>query len=377
MTGANCFRLCSGAPAFLAALRDDLAACRSTLWVQFSTFEGDSSGEQIAALLMEQAAAGVSVRLVLDHYSDFVADDVLPVHLTRRSDLRAERERTRALLDRMVAGGIQLRRTAPLGSMARYMLFRDHKKLIVIDGRVAYVGGINVSDHNFAWNDFMVRVEGPVVGDLVGDFVSTWQGRRLRLIGPPVPGDYVVNQTAGRPAVLDETLRLVDGARDTIFLETPSLLGHRIERALLDAADRGVCITVVVPAQHNRWIFRVWSRKTMLEIRHPNITVHGYRGCGAMTHAKLLIVDGRRAAVGSANLFALEAMTQKELCLFTDDASLLAELRGQAAIDTLHSAPLAPPRSSVGRFSYSVLEVAVDAWTRRLLRKPEWRRDYA
>ena len=151
MTGANCFRLCSGAPAFLAALRDDLAACRSTLWVQFSTFEGDSSGEQIAALLMEQAAAGVSVRLVLDHYSDFVADDVLPVHLTRRSDLRAERERTRALLDRMVAGGIQLRRTAPLGSMARYMLFRDHKKLIVIDGRIAYVGGINVSDHNFAW----------------------------------------------------------------------------------------------------------------------------------------------------------------------------------------------------------------------------------
>jgi hypothetical protein len=96
-----------------------------------------------------------------------------------------------------------------------------------------------------------------------------------------------------------------------------------------------------------------------------------------MTHAKLLIVDDRRAAVGSANLFALEAMTQKELCLFTDDVVLVEQLRGQAAIDALHSAPLAPPRSSVGRVSYSVLELVVDAWTRRLLRKPEWRNGYA
>ena len=108
-----------------------------------------------------------------------------------------------------------------------------------------------------------------------------------------------------------------------------------------------------------------------------NIAVHGYRGCGAMTHVKLLIVDDARAVVGSANLFALEAMTQKELCLFTDDSALVEELREQAAIDTLHSAPLAAPRTSVGRFSYSVLELAVDAWTRRLLRKPAWRSGYA
>jgi cardiolipin synthase len=377
VTHANCFRLCSGASAFLAALRDDLRACRTSLCVQFSTFEGDASGEEFAMLLMEQASRGVGVRLVLDHYSDFVADDVLPVHVVRRSDLRAERTRTRALLDRMVAAGIELRRTAPLGPMARYMLYRDHKKLVIVDGHVAYLGGINVSDHNFAWNDFMVRVEGPVVDDLARDFASTWYGRRTRIAAPPSAGDYIVNQAAGRPAVLDETLRLVDGARESIFLETPSLLGHRIERALLDAADRGVRVTVVVPAQHNRWIFRVWSRKTTLEIRHPNITVHGYRGCGAMTHAKLLIVDDRRAAIGSANLFALEAMTQKELCLFTDDEALVKELRDQAAADARRSSPLDPPRSTVGRFTYSVLELAVDAWTRRLLRKPAWRNTYA
>jgi hypothetical protein len=70
-------------------------------------------------------------------------------------------------------------------------------------------------------------------------------------------------------------------------------------------------------------------------------------------------------------------MTQKELCLFTDDCALVEELRSQAAVDALHSEPLAPPRSSVGRLSYSVLELTVDAWTRRLLRKPEWRNGYA
>src|SRR5687767_2344767 len=100
----------------------------------------------------------------------------------------------------------------------------------------------------------------------------------------------------------------------------------------------------------------------MLEIRHPDLTVHGHLGCGAMTHAKLLIVDDERAAIGSANLFALEAMTQKEVCLFTDDTILLEQLRDQAVVDTLQSAPLDPPRSSIGRLSYSVLELVVDAW---------------
>jgi cardiolipin synthase len=370
----NRYRLCVGSGEFVAALRDALRDCRSTLWVQFSTFEGDTSGEQLAAMLLEHAARGVDVRLMVDCYTDVIVNDIVPFLVHRRRELRGERARTAALLQRLARGGVAVRRTAPAGRFGRYILFRDHRKMVVIDGTTAFVGGLNVSDHNYGWHDFMVRVDGPLVEDVAADFAATWDGRTAPLHRSQ-DGDFVLNHTPARPSIADEIVRMVESAERSIVVESPSLLGGPLERALAAAAARGVDVTLVAPARHNRWIFRRWVRATHRHLARAGVRTYGYRGTAGMTHAKLLIADDR-ATFGSYNFFELEALTQRELNVFTGDPALVSALRVLVAGDVGESEPLAVPRSMSGVSSYRLVARLVAAWTRRLLRDPGWTARY-
>ena len=374
---SNAYALCEGAPAFVASLREELPRCRVTLFAQFMTFEGDASGEEFADLLLERARAGVDVRLILDHYVDVIANDILPIRLGRRRELQAERSSTSVLLERLSAGGVRVQRTAPPGVLWRFLLYRNHKKMVVLDDAVAFVGGINVSDHNYAWNDFMVKVTGPLAADMARDFRTTWDGATVELAAPSSDADFVLNHSPGRPSISDEVARLVRAATTSIAIESPSLLGGALEELLVDVARRGVAVTVVAPARHNRSIFRVWIRATISRLVRAGVTVYGYRGSDEMTHAKLLIVDDEVATFGSFNFFELEGLTQKELNVFTRDPAIITDLRRLMDRDTAASTVMTPPRTTFGRFTYTIVERGFARWTRRLLENPEWRATYS
>ncbi len=373
----NHFRVLVGAGAFLEDLRAALPGCEHSLYAQFMTYEGDASGQAFSDLLAGCAARGVDVRLMVDGYTDVVLNDVYPFLLHRLRAVNGERARTRALLEGLPARGVLVKRTAPPGRWGRYMLYRNHKKMVVLDERIAYVGGINISDHNYQWHDFMVRIEGPLVRDVARDFCSTWQGATVPLNAPADPvGDAVVNQCAGRYAIFEEILRLIEGAQRSIVIESPYLLGDRIERALRNAAERGVQVTVILPARSNKLAYRLWVRALLRRLDHPNAAVYGFGGNGGMTHAKLLMVDGQRATFGSYNMIELEGLTQKELNVFSSDPALIAQLERLVADDLAQSERLPVPRRAWGRFSFRVLVLLFDWWTRRLLRDPAWKAIY-
>ena len=366
----------TGGPAFLDAVRADLATCQSVLRVQFSTFEGDTAGQALAALLLERAAAGVAVQVILDGYTDVVADDVYPLTFSRRRKVRAERERTAELLARLVAGGVAVMRVAPAGRLYRYVLFRDHKKVVIIDDRIGYTGGINISEHNFAWHDFMVRLTGPVVEDLVADFTSTWSGATVSLTERRRDRDYALNQAPGRPTILTAALDLVEGAQRSIVLQSPYLCGDHVEQALLAAARRGVQVQILGPARPNHVHNRVWARKLRRRLHGPNIEVLGYGRGDGMLHAKMLIVDDTVAVFGSMNFQEIEALTQKELNVFTRDAALVAELCAHAVADAAASTPAARPATAFGWWTYRTLYWFFLTWTKRLVIRPHWRAVY-
>lgn len=369
-------RVLVGGRMFADALREDAASCRRWLRVQFSTFEGDAPGQALAETLLDRVAAGVEVQMILDGYSDVIADDVYPFAVRGRDALRTERRRTAELLARLEAAGVAIKRVAPPGRFARFILHRDHKKMVIVDDRVAYVGGINVSEHNFAWHDFMVRLEGPVLSDVVADFTSTWAGRTVALTRRREDRAFALNQCAGRPTVLEATIELVDGARRSIVLESPYLCGERIEGAILAAAERGVQVTLVTPWRPNHLHNRLWVRKLRRRLHHGNIRLLGYPGVDGMTHAKLLIVDDAVATFGSLNFQEIEALTQKELNVFTREPGLVAELGALAAADAEASRPVPRPRSAFGWWTYRLLHSVVRRWTGRLLRRPAWRASY-
>jgi cardiolipin synthase len=365
-----------GAEAFVDALRADIATCTRSLRVQFSTFEGDEAGRVFADLLLDRVHAGVEVQMILDGYSDVIADDVYPFSIRGRKVLTTERRRRTELLHRLEGGGVTIRRVNPAGRCHRYLLFRDHKKMVILDDASAYVGGLNVSEHNYAWHDFMVRVEGPVIDDLVADFTSTWAGQTIALTQRRDHGDYVLNHSPGRATVLDAALDLIARARHRIVMESPYLCGDRIETALLSAAERGVTVLLVTPLRPNHLHNRVWVRKLRRRLRHANIEVMGYPGSDGMTHAKLLVVDHDIASFGSMNYQEIEALAQKELNVFTRNPALVAELTALAVADAAASRPVPTPSNAFGWFTYRCINRLVRFWTGRLLRRPAWRETY-
>jgi len=372
----NQFTLLTGAGAFMEELTRTLEGEHSHLYAQFMTFEGDATGEAFARLLARQAARGADVRLMVDAYSDVVLSDVWPVVLHRQREVAAERAKTHALFDRLRAQGVAVKRTAPLGALGRFALYRNHKKMVVLDERIAFVGGINISDHNYDWHDFMVKIEGPLAATLAHDFRSTWDGRTVTLATPRPGEDFVLNQCAGRYSVFEEILRMIDRAQHTIVIESPYLLGNRIERALRAAAERGVRISLILPARSNKLLYRRWMRVLLRRLDHPNVTVYGFGGSGGMTHAKLIVVDEQWASFGSLNMIELEGLTQKELNVFSSSADLIGQLRTLTARDIAQAVPVPAPRVVIGRPLYNLLYRFFRWWTRRLTRSADWKALY-
>ena len=372
----NRFTLLVGASAFMDELARTLDDEHSRLYAQFMTYEGDATGEAFGALLAQQAQRGADVRLMVDAYSDIILSDVWPVLLHRQGEVAAERAKTYALFDRLRAQGVRVKRTAPLGPLGIYVLFRNHKKMVVIDDRIAFVGGINVSDHNYNWHDFMVKIEGPLASALAHDFRSTWDGQTAPLATPCPGEDFVLNQCPGRYSIYEEILRMIDRAQRTIVIESPYLLGDRIERALRAAAERGVRVSLILPARSNKLLYRRWVRVLLRRLDHPNITVYGFTGCGGMTHAKLVLVDDQWASFGSLNMIELEGLTQKELNVFSSNPDLIAQLQTLIARDIAQSDPVPVPPHAAARPLFTVLVRFSDWWTRRLLRRADWKARY-
>lgn len=376
MLVTNRFTLLAGAGAFMDELARTLQGDHARLYAQFMTFEGDATGQAFADMLAQQAARGADVRLMVDAYSDVILSDVWPVLIHRQGEVAAERARTHALFDRLRAQGAGVKRTAPPGALGRYLLYRDHKKMVVLDDRIAFVGGINISDHNYGWHDFMVKIEGPLAATLAHDFRTTWDGRTAPLATPCPGADFALNQCAGRYSIFEEILRMIGRAQRTIVIESPYLLGDHIERALRAAAERGVRVALILPGRSNKLLYRRWVRVLRRRLDHPHVTVWGFRGCGGMTHAKLILVDDQWASFGSLNMIELEGLTQKELNVFSSSPDLIAQLQALIARDLAQAAPLPAPRFVAGRPLYTVLYHFFRWWTRRLIRDADWKARY-
>lgn len=372
----NTFKVLVGADAFTGELARALETCRRSLYAQFMTYEGDRSGSAFSEQLASKAAAGLDVRLMVDCYSDVVLSDVYPFLLHRQGAVRRERAHTLALFEHLRAQGVGVRRTAPPGRLGQFMLYRNHKKMIVLDESCAFVGGINISDHNFAWHDFMVKIEGPLVSDLALDFRSTWDGQTAPLDHAAPGGDFVLNQCAGRYPIFEQIVEMIGQAEHTVVIESPYLLGDRIEQAIFAAAQRGVRVTIITPYASNKLIYRVWVRTLRRRLAHSNVSFYGYQGNGGMTHAKLIIVDDRWASFGSFNMIELEGLTQKELNIFSSSSDLIAQLNALVTQDLSAAMPLPTPRFAPGRFTYRGLYLLVRWWTRRLLQHPDWKAVY-
>ena len=313
-------RLCLGGAEFWEHLERDIRAARDYVYVQTLSFEGDAAGLGLAGALL--ACAAPRKRIVVDAVTKYLINDRFIGLPAARLDAVLQREvaATGEMCDRLDRGGVPVRFSWPVGRRFHRLVVRNHKKLIAIDDRIAYLGGINFSDHNFAWHDFMIRIESPgIAAFLREDFEHTWRGDD-RAAAAEIDGDEImVGEGRGNSGLRDAVSRALDRATDRIVVQCP-YVSEPFWSALGRAHRRGVHVTVMMPEEHNRAVMK-WG--TLDASRREGFEVLMLPG--PMTHAKVMRIDDV-LVLGSANFDYVSFRIQPEVVLITSAPGLVREI---------------------------------------------------
>jgi len=309
------FELLVGSAAFWARARADMTAARRRLLVQAMTFEGDEAGLGVAGAIGQSAAA--DRRVLVDDYTRHVINDRF-LALSRDPAIMAEAASTWAMLDRLQDSGAGVRLTNPVGRNPLRYATRNHKKLLVIDD-AAWIGGINFSDHNFAWHDMMVRIEHPAVADwAAAEFERDWTGQTATSNAAVGGVDLLSLDGSANEAGFAPLLEVFAGATRSIEVVSAYPTFPFVD-ALAEVAARGVPVRLYTPRPNNKPVIRDYlmgvAKASGLDIRLTPM----------MTHAKAALIDGAALVVGSSNFDFVSHRANAEYVATIRDPGLIAQ----------------------------------------------------
>jgi len=284
-------------PAMLEAIR----GAQTTITMETYIYWSGDIGRKFAEALEERARAGVKVKLMIDWAGSIKMDD--------------------AMLKEMEEANIEVHQYRPLKwyNIGR-LNNRTHRKLLVVDGKVGFTGGVGIADQWEGraqdpdhWRDLHFRIEGPVVAQIQAAFNDNWiKTTGVVLNGedyfPPLQavGDMDAHMFVASPAGGSESMHLmylmsIAAAQRTIDLEAAYFVPDELMiKALVAARHRGVRIRVIVPGKHiDSGTVRLASKASWGEMLLAGVKIFEYQP--TMMHNKLLIVDGAMTSVGSTN----------------------------------------------------------------------------
>jgi cardiolipin synthase A/B len=302
-------------PAMLEAIR----AAEKTINIETFIYWRGESGRMFTDALVERAAAGVKVHLIIDAIG---------------SGLRIDRKYVRKLTD----AGAQVREYHPVAwynpSLAARVNHRTHRKLLIVDGQVGFTGGMGIGDEWLGhaqdeehWRDMHYRIEGPAVLQLQSAFCDNWMKTTGQVLDgsdyfpqPTPAGDCVAQVFKSDPNGGSQSMQLMflmslAAAEKHVRIGNAYFVPDRITvDALVEVAERGVKVQILVPGPHlDVKIVRPASRAQWGKLLKAGVEIYEYQP--TMYHTKLLVVDERWSSVGSANI---DARSFK----FNDEANL-------------------------------------------------------
>ncbi len=310
----NKLTLLQNGPATYQAMFAAIRQAKDHINLETYIFDDDEVGQQFADLLLERQAAGVQVNLIHDGVGAILTP--------------------KAFFDRLRDGGIRVLEFNPpnplVGNDKAWRLNnRDHRRQLVIDGRIAFTGGVNISDSyssapsgrraekerdpNAGWRDTHIRIEGPVVAEFQKLFLATWARQKGE---PLAPRNYFPELKAQG----DEIVRVIgstpDDPHNLIYLTLISAISQaelevhltvayfapdpQLLKALTDAAQRGVEVKLVLPSHTDSWAIFHLGRSHYTELLRSGVKLYERRG--AVMHAKTASIDGVWSTIGSTNL---------------------------------------------------------------------------
>lgn len=308
-------------PAIIAALKE----AKNHIHMQYYIYKADAIGTEIRDILIERAQAGVKVRFMYDAWGSA--------------------KLTPAFLAPLKNAGIETVAFDPISSLtfARTANLRNHRKVIIIDGQTAFTGGLNVGEEyrsntpDFViWRDTHLRLAGPAVMELQESFLVDWiymQNRAgsatefiskngiARYFSPTAAGVDWAQVIYGGPYdkekwVRDAILDLIDSAKESVWIASPYFVPDEEALAVVRrVAMSGIDVRIILPGKGDRGISFHGSNAYIETLIEAGVKVYAYRA-DSFVHSKLLLVDGKRAAVGTANFDIRSFRLNHELMVF-------------------------------------------------------------
>ena len=327
---------------YFPALLAEIQAARHEIHIQTYIYEADNIGRQVGDALMLAAQRGVNVCLLMDGFGS--------------------KELPPSYVEELERGGVQVLVFRPQISPWTFKsnrLRRLHRKVSVFDGKVAFVGGINIIDdlnvpgNNGPRIDYAVRIEGVMVPDILTRVQRLWRHISWRHLQstqhqyqpvpmPPVPGNSMLAKYVVRDNILhrrDIEQMYMQGIRqakkDILIANAYFIPGVAFRNALIDAAKRGVRVRLLLQGRREHMLM-IATHALYSNFLRNDIEIYEYRK--SFMHSKVAVIDGNWATVGSSNIDPFSLLLSREANVFVKNGKFAAELRGCIEEDIEHGA---------------------------------------
>jgi cardiolipin synthase A/B len=340
------------------ALLDDLRNATQFIHIEYYIFDDDTIGNTILTILREKVSEGVEVRLIVD--------DVGSWHLKRR------------FFKKVRSYGIEIH--AFLEVRFPYFTskinYRNHRKIVVIDGRIGYTGGLNVADRYIhgveelgPWRDIHLRIEGDAVNALQSIFILDWYFvSQKRIKDQKYFPQHPVNNTndvnlqiawsspdSDWKSIEQAFFCLITSAKKYIYIQSPYFLPtESIITALKTASLSGIDVRIMIPKKSDAFITDASSHSYLTEILEAGVRVYFYDK--GFLHSKILVSDDSIASVGSANMDFRSFEDNFEVSAFIYDQKAAIDLRNSFENDIPASVELVLSRWKRRKFHLKLWE---------------------
>ncbi len=313
---------------------DDLRDAKDHIHLEYYIYEDDDIGNEVADILIEKAQAVLDVRFIYDDFGS--------------SKLRKK------FIKRLEEAGVEV---APFYKiqwliLANSLNYRNHRKIVVIDGKIGYVGGINVSnkyinlpqlDNDMYWRDTHMRIEGVTAFNLQNIFLTDWNfcaKQDIKLSNRYFPTEYMSGEHGHQltqvvrsgpdsqySAIMDAFIKAINLAKKEVLITTPYFIPDKsFIDAMKIAARTGLKVQLLIPGVSDSSFVNAVSNTYYEDLLEAGVEVFKYRK--GFVHAKTIVCDGQLGIVGTANLDQRSFNLNFEVAAFVYDADFAEELRG-------------------------------------------------
>ena len=315
-------------------LFDNIEQAKHHVHLEYFNFRNDSIANALFELLAKKAKEGVEIRAIFDAFGNFSNNQPL-----KKKHLKEIREK-----------GIEIVKFDPLRfPWINHVFHRDHRKIVVIDGKIGYTGGMNIADYYIKglpeigdWRDMHIRVEGTAVNYLQDIFLDMWNKCTQQEIGGnlyyPLRNDSAITYLSGKNvAIIDryprkdpKTMRevyahAIENAENEVQIINPYFTPvKRIKKAIKKAVKNGVKVEIMIPGKSDIGFTPDAALYIANQLRKKGVDIYIYNG--GFHHSKIMMIDSLYCTVGSTNLNSRSLRFDYEVNAFIFDKETTEEL---------------------------------------------------